>query len=96
MHTQITGHGFEMTQANKDYIEDKLSILESHFQGMTSWKVVVKKPEGIQMHISAEVHMPKGTVHADALHQDFYAAVDLLKHKLIKQIDKHHDHIKGD
>jgi putative sigma-54 modulation protein len=45
--------------------------------------------EKLQQKAEATVQMSGGTIHADAIHEDMYAAVDALVDKLSRQVTKH-------
>ena len=92
MNIQISGHGISVTPSMRDHIEHSCSRLTEHFHSITSVRVIVHAPDKHHSyHITGEVHAAKATIFAKADHNDFYTAVDELRHKLIAQLDKHHD-----
>jgi putative sigma-54 modulation protein len=92
MNIQITGHGITVTPSMREYMEERFSKLNDHFHGINSIKLVVNKPDNHHVyHLTTEVHATKATLFAKAHDYDFYKAADQLKHKITRQIDKHHD-----
>ncbi|HEY8520923.1 MAG TPA: ribosome-associated translation inhibitor RaiA [Gammaproteobacteria bacterium] len=88
MQLSVTGHHVEVTQALRDYVQTKLSRLERHFDNMTDIHCVLTI-EKLLHKAEATVHMGGGTVHADAVDGDMYAAIDALADKLDRQVKKH-------
>jgi len=88
MQLTITGHHIDVTPALKNKIESKLSKLERHFDHLTDVHCVLTV-EKLQHKAEATVHLSGGTIHADAINEDMYAAVDALVDKLSRQVTKH-------
>jgi putative sigma-54 modulation protein len=88
MQLTITGHHIDVTPALKDKVESKLSKLERHFDHLTDVHCILTV-EKLQHKAEATVHLSGGTIHADAIHEDMYAAVDSLVDKLSRQVTKH-------
>jgi putative sigma-54 modulation protein len=88
MQLTITGHHIDVTPALKNKIESKLSKLERHFDHLTDIHCVLTV-EKLQHKAEATVHLSGGTIHADAINEDMYAAVDALVDKLSRQVTKH-------
>jgi putative sigma-54 modulation protein len=84
----ITGHHIDVTPALRNKVESKLSKLDRHFDNLTDIHCVLTV-EKLQHKAEATVHLSGGTIHADAVEEDMYSAVDSLVDKLSRQITKH-------
>jgi putative sigma-54 modulation protein len=89
MNIDLTGHHVSLTEALRSYVTDKFSRLERHFDHVTSTHVVLKVDKA--RHIAeATIHVAgKKDVHANSVHEDMYAAIDMLVDKLDRQILRH-------
>ena len=88
MQVNISGHQLEVTDALRDYIGEKLSRLERHFDKITNVQIILEV-EKLKQKIEATLHIAGGEVVANAEHEDMYAAIDLLADKLDRQLIKH-------
>lgn len=88
MQVNLTGHHVEITSALKSYINSKLARLERHFESVTSISCVLTV-EKLRHKAEAKVNVTGGTLYADAIEDDMYAAIDGLIDKLDRQIVKH-------
>lgn len=88
MQLNISGHHVEMTDALKDYVEDKLSKLTRHFDNITSGQVTLTVEKERQK-AEAIIHLSGQDIHASSEHDDMYAAIDLLSDKLDRQVVKY-------
>ena len=88
MQLTITGHHIDVTEALKNKVESKLGKLERHFDHLTDIHCVLSV-EKLEHKAEATVHLAGGTIFADAVNQDMYAAVDALVDKLSRQVIKH-------
>lgn len=88
MQITITGHQLEITEALRDYVNNKFSRLERHFDKITSIRVTMGV-EKIKQIVDATILIAGGDVVAQAEHEDMYAAIDLLVDKLDRQLLKH-------
>jgi len=84
----LTGHHVEITPALKEYLNNKLTRIERHFDSVTSIKCVLTV-EKLRHKAEAKVNVTGGTLFADAVEDDMYAAIDGLIDKLDRQIVKH-------
>ncbi len=90
MHINITGHHVDLTDSLRAYVQDKMNRLERHFDHVTQVHVVLEVDK--VRHIAdatMQVAGGKGSVHANSVHDDMYAAIDGLIDKLDRQILKH-------
>lgn len=88
MQVNISGHQLDVTDALRDYVGEKLSRLERHFDKITNVQVTMAV-EKLKQKIEATLHVAGGEVVANAEHDDMYAAIDLLADKLDRQLIKH-------
>lgn len=99
MQISVTGHHINITQSLREYIENKFSRLERHFDNMTNIHVILTVEKERQI-AEATIHISRGNIFADASHEDMYAAIDSLLDKLDRQIKKHKekltDHHRGE
>jgi putative sigma-54 modulation protein len=88
MQVNLTGHHVEITPALKDYLNNKLIRIERHFDSVTSINCVLTV-EKLRHKAEAKVNVTGGTLFAEAVEDDMYAAIDGLIDKLDRQIVKH-------
>jgi len=88
MQLSVTGHHIDVTEALRNYVGTKLAKLERHFDNMTDIHCVLTVEKLIHK-AEATVHLAGGTIHADSVDQNMYAAIDLLVDKLDRQVKKH-------
>jgi putative sigma-54 modulation protein len=88
MHINLTGHHVELTPPLHDYVNNKMEKLERHFDHVTDIHVVLSV-EKLRHKAEATLHVSGGTLCADAVQEDMYAAIDSLTDKLDRQVKKH-------
>ena len=88
MQIQLTGHHVDITPAMREYVNSKFERLERHYDQMNDTHVVLTV-EKLQQKAEATIQVSKGTVFADSVAEDMYAAIDLLVDKLDRQLKKH-------
>ncbi len=88
MQVNISGQHLEVTDALRDYVNEKFERLARHFDKITNVQVIMHV-EKLQQKIEATLHIAGGEVVANAEHEDMYAAIDLLADKLDRQLIKH-------
>ncbi|MCU1721666.1 MULTISPECIES: ribosome hibernation-promoting factor, HPF/YfiA family [unclassified Pseudomonas] len=88
MQVNISGHHVEVTPPLRDYVEQKLKRVASHFDKITNVQVIMKV-EKLQQKVEATLQIPGGEVVANAEDADMYAAIDSLADKLDRQLKKH-------
>ncbi|QKK03985.1 MAG: ribosome-associated translation inhibitor RaiA [Pseudomonadota bacterium] len=90
MQLEITGQNIEITQALRAYVAEKTDRLERHFDHLIAAHFV--------LHLEKLEHTAEGTIHvggrtnpihADAVADDMYAAIDALIDKLDRQVRRH-------
>jgi putative sigma-54 modulation protein len=88
MQLTITGHHIDVTPALKNKVESKFAKLERHFDNLTDIHCILTV-EKLEHKAEATVNLSGGTLFADAIEEDMYAAVDSLVDKLSRQVTKH-------
>jgi putative sigma-54 modulation protein len=88
MQLTISGHHIEVTESMREYVETKLQKLERQFEHVTDIHCVLTV-EKLQRKAEATLHLSGGTIHADAVESDMYAAIDGLLDKLSRQVTKY-------
>ena len=88
MQVNISGHHLEVTDALRDYVSEKFTRLERHFDRIISVQVILQV-EKLKQKIEASLHVAGREVVANAEHEDMYAAIDLVIDKLDRQLIKH-------
>ncbi len=92
MQFTLSGHHVEITEALRNYVNEKLVKIERHFDRMTSAQVILSV-EKLEHKAEATVRVAGSDLYADAIHADMYAAIDALADKLDRQIKKYKDKI---
>ena len=88
MQLTVTGHHIDVSAALRDYVDTKLAKIERHFDNMTDVHCILTV-EKLAHKAEATIHLSGGTIHADAVEQNMYAAIDGLVDKLDRQVKKH-------
>jgi putative sigma-54 modulation protein len=88
MQIQLSGQHIEITQALHQYVNEKFERLARHFDHVGHVHVVLSV-EKLRHKAEATIHLNRGTVFADIIADDMYAAIDGLVDKLDRQIKKH-------
>jgi len=88
MQLNLTGHHVDVTDAMRNHVNEKMGRLERHFDHVTNVHVILSVDK-IQQKAEATVHISGADVFAESIHEDMYAAIDLLVDKLDRQVLKH-------
>ena len=88
MQIDLTGHHIEITGAIRDYLNGKFERIERHFDNVTAVNCILSV-EKLRHKAEAKINVSGGTLFADAVEDDMYAAIDGLVDKLDRQIKKH-------
>jgi len=92
MQINLTGHHVDITDSLHEYVHLKFEKLERHFEHINNVHVVLNV-EKLQQIAEATLHLTGGEVFATSSHEDMYAAIDAMIHKLDRQIIKHKEKI---
>lgn len=88
MQVNITGHHIELTDALRDYVNDKLARVERHYDNITTVQVTLSVEKERQQ-AACTMNVAGAELHAEATNTDMYAAIDALADKLDRQLVKH-------
>lgn len=88
MQLNVTGHHVDITSPLKDYVERKLDRIVRHSDKVIDVHCILTV-EKLRHKAEATVLLSGGTVYADAVEQDMYAAIDALADKLDRRVKKH-------
>lgn len=89
MEINVTGHNLEVTPAIRNFTEEKLKKLERHFDTIRSINITFDVEKLVQI-AEGSIHVNKeGIVHARALSDNLYTAIDEMIDKLNAQLLKH-------
>lgn len=94
MQLSLTGHHVEITEALRNYVEDKFERLERHFDHVTNVHVILSVAK-LQKKAEARVHVSGADVYAEAVFEDMYASIDALVDKLDRQVLKHKEKLQN-
>ena len=91
MNYNIRGENIEVTPAIREYIEKKVSKLDRYFTETPNGSVSVnlKVYPDKKSKVEITIQMKNLVLRAEELHEDMYAAIDLITDKLERQIRKH-------
>jgi len=94
MQINLSGHHVEITDAIRNYVNDKMAKVERHFDKVGTISVILTV-ESVRHKAEASVHMSGHDIFADATNEDenMYAAIDALVDKLDRQVKKHKEKI---
>jgi len=90
MQLNVTGHHVDVTPALKGYVEKKLDRIVRHSDRVIDVHCILTV-EKLRHKAEATVHLSGSKIHADAVHDDMYAAIDALADKLDRGVKKHKD-----
>lgn len=88
MQLMLTGHHVEVTQSMRDYVGKRLDRVSRHFDQVIDLHCVLTV-EKLQHKAEATVHVSGGTLHAESIAENMYAAIDALADKLDRLVKKH-------
>ena len=88
MQIAISGHQMDITPPLKEYVTQKMTRIERHFDNMTNTTVVLHVEKTRHL-AEATINTKGATLHANAEADDMYAAIDELIRKLDSQVRKH-------
>jgi len=94
MQISLTGHHVDITDALKNYVDNKFERLGRHFDNVTNVHVILSI-EKMRQKAEATLHVNGANVFADSVHEDMYAAIDVLTDKLDRQVIKHKEKLKS-
>lgn len=89
---QLSGRNVEVTEALRDYVEEKLTRLERYSDQITDARVTltvrdVRSAER-RNRVEVQINVPHGIIRAEEHHADMYAAIDRASDVLERQLRK--------
>ncbi|HEU4602085.1 MAG TPA: ribosome-associated translation inhibitor RaiA [Steroidobacteraceae bacterium] len=88
MQLNVSGHHVDVTTALKGYVEKKLDRIVRHSDRVIDVHCILTV-EKLRHKAEATVFLSGGTIYADAIEPDMYAAIDALADKLDRRVKKH-------
>ena len=88
MNLKITGLNFDVTEAIKNYVSEKLERIYRHAANVISVAITLSV-EKVKQKAEADLHLAGKDLHVEAVEQDMYAAIDVLMDKLDRAVLKH-------
>lgn len=89
MNLTLTGHHLEITPAIRAYVVAKLERITRHFDHVIDLTMVLSVDNKLSRKVEANVHVRGKELHAEAVDEDMYAAIDALADKLDRMVVKH-------
>lgn len=93
MNLNISGHHLELTPALREYLVEKLERVRRHFDQVIDVDVFLSV-EKLRQRAEISLHMRGKKVFVEAIHENLYAAIDLLVDKLDRQVCKHKEKVQ--
>lgn len=90
MNLNINGHHLEVTPAIRSYVIEKLGRVKRHFDHVIDASVTLSVVKLVQK-ADVTLHVRGKDIHAEASHENLYAAIDALADKLDRQVLRHKD-----
>lgn len=94
MKIDLSGHHVDLTDAMRNYVNEKIGRLEKHFDRVTDVHVVLSVEKQAQK-AEGTILVKGNKIFAHAENADMYAAIDALADKLDRQIIKHKEKIQN-
>ncbi|MEM9172123.1 MAG: ribosome-associated translation inhibitor RaiA [Pseudomonadota bacterium] len=88
MQLNVTGHHVDVSAALKDYVGSKMHRIEKHFDHVTDVHCILTV-EKLRHKAEATANLRGARVHAEAVEENMYAAIDGLADKLDRLILKY-------
>jgi len=88
MQLDLTGHHIDITPPLRNYVTSKLARIEQHFDQVSRIHCILTV-EKLQHKAEATIHVRGAKLHADAIEDDMYAAIDSMSDKINRQIKRH-------
>lgn len=88
MQINLTGHHLDITDSLRNYVHEKMSRIERHFDHINNVHVILQV-EKVRQIAEAKLNVNGGEIFANNESEDMYAAIDGLVDKLDRQVIKH-------
>jgi putative sigma-54 modulation protein len=93
MNLNVSGHHVEVTPAIRTYVRSKLERVTRHFDHVIDAHVILTV-EKLRQKAEVTLHVPGKDLHCESEENDLYAAIDLLAHKLDRQVMRYKDKLQ--
>lgn len=93
MQIKISGHHVEVTDALRSYVEKRLERVRRHFDQVLDLHVTLTV-EKLEHKAEATLHVSGNALHAVAVDELMYAAIDSLADKLDRAVLKHKEKVQ--
>ena len=88
MQVNLSGHHVEITPPLRNYVEKKMARILRHCDRVIDVHCTLTV-EKLRHEAESTIRLSGATVHAATVHDDMYAAIDLLADKLDEQVRRH-------
>lgn len=92
MQIQITGKNIELTEAIKNYINEKIGSLEKYYDKIYEARIEVERCSARQNknnhRVLVNFHLPKHVLRVEQTEDDLYTAIDCAREEMEAQIKK--------
>ncbi|MBL4743880.1 MAG: ribosome-associated translation inhibitor RaiA [Cycloclasticus sp.] len=88
MQLDLSGHHVDITDAIRDYTNNKFSKIKRHFDKVIDIHVVLSV-EKLEQKAEATIQLNGSKIFAEDTQENMYAAIDTLVDKLDRQVIKH-------
>jgi putative sigma-54 modulation protein len=93
MQIKISGHHVEVTDALRSYVEKRMERVRRHFDQVIDLHVTLTV-EKLEQKAEATLHVSGNALHAVAVDERMYAAIDMLADKLDRAVLKHKEKVQ--
>ena len=93
MQVNLSGHHVEITPALRTYVEKKLARVLRHHDRVIDVQCTLTV-EKLRHKADATVWIAGTSIHAAAVDEDMYAAIDLMADKLDEQVRRHKEKVR--
>jgi putative sigma-54 modulation protein len=88
MQVNLSGHHVDVTPALRGYVQKKFERILRHSDRVIDVQCTLTV-EKLRHQAESTVRLPGTSIHAAAVHEDMYAAIDLLADKLDEQVRRY-------
>ena len=93
MRVHLSGHHVEVTPALRSYVDKKLGRILRRFDRLIDVQCILTV-EKLRHRAESTVKLRGSTVHATAIEDDMYVAIDALADKLEEQVRRHKERVR--
>ena len=88
MNLIVKAHNFEITPSINQYVRNKFKKITNHFDHLIDAKFTLSL-EKLNHKAQVTIHLPKADMHAESSDEDMYHAIEIVIHKLDRQVIKY-------